>query len=519
MNMVNSRVSLPALFVTTVVSLGVSLLHLSLFAPLLSAGRVEAANLVRLVATLATMLWWPVSNVVTKIWFVLLWPDRPLRARTVWDATKAGFVVQFHGFLTIGVAVFLANVVVQSAVEAMRKWESTVLQTAGECLTIGIYFNLWLPFTEKMWGFVWHPMILPSKADFKILRTSQTSRSPDEKAEHTTTSSAPPIPAPDEEEEDLFAKAGNVENTLRTRRQIILYASQVFFDLLRFVFGRGVLLQLSPAALILILLKDSTYHWWHFGFRQLEAALLFTVQISHPHPLTRGLITPTRWRLLSRITFQLQRISSVSRHLAVAFDEVIDYPTLARTLRARTKTVTEGELHLLRSFIRFYRQENFVRYQIRSHTRVFVSCLMIFVPLLSATGNVYYFAGYPQEESLAQMLALPLLFFAKDVLEWWLITFKFMMLYNEEQVARITPALLQRHLCGFELSKAWLRGSAAGQVLFAGIFGYSCYFGVLLYVLRWNPYNLAKIRDLTGLGEELEWAHIFQFCGLGEGQG
>ena len=61
----------------------------------------------------------------------------------------------------------------------------------------------------------------------------------------------------------------------RTKDEIskerMMLVTNFFLDLVRFVYGRGVLFKLSsPVVFFFLIMKDLCYQFWHFGFKYTE---------------------------------------------------------------------------------------------------------------------------------------------------------------------------------------------------------------------------------------------------------
>ena len=140
---------------------------------------------------------------------------------------------------------------------------------------------------------------------------------------------------------------------------------------------------------------------------------------------------------------------------------------------------------------------------------------MIFVPLVSRVGNVYYYAGFPQDDSTwMKLIAAALAFLAKDLLEWYVITFKF-MLCSEWRIEQFVPALFNEiGNPGFECRRYTYDGMA--QAVAMGVLGITAYFCALMFALRWNAYNMLEIQTVTG-HRDLEWKEVYGFCKEAEG--
>ena len=134
---------------------------------------------------------------------------------------------------------------------------------------------------------------------------------------------------------------------------------------------------------------------------------------------------------------------------------------------------------------------------------------MIFVPLISRTGNVFYYAGFPQEQHWMLLISGGIIFLVKDVLEWYFITFKF-MLFSESRVEQLVPVLLEK-TCSTNFDYRHLRSDGIAQAVLMGVLGLTAYFCALMYALRWNPYNKLEIQTVTGY-RDLEWEEVYGFC-------
>eukprot|EP00391_Amoebophrya_sp_Ameob2_P007677 CAMPEP_0178993270 /NCGR_PEP_ID=MMETSP0795-20121207/6611_1 /TAXON_ID=88552 /ORGANISM="Amoebophrya sp., Strain Ameob2" /LENGTH=955 /DNA_ID=CAMNT_0020685313 /DNA_START=101 /DNA_END=2966 /DNA_ORIENTATION=+ len=495
-----------------------------------------------------------------------------------------------------------------------------LLRVCAEMTIAGFFFSIWLPVVEKLFG----RMLLPH---FMLPRK-----------EH-------------------FAEPGRdkalIATELERRRRAVIFHLNYNFDVLRFIYGRGILLRLHPVTVVLVIMRDCIYHVWHFALRQEESLLLFTVKLSHPK--WRQSI-PISWQRISKTIYHMQRFTGVARYFRVAHEEKYDFrqgrrvaeaallterrerdpfelrdlavsseagsstagssppnyesmklhfcnmqvtlsmvdervadalfrqnseftsgnnvqvvkssrqsemksrgiqessspsgrdlsvseslglnrfgsiisnandDTLktaqeiaqqqaaaegqkvgvsgalgrlwrssfahlrasgvrasgvlpaatgggagtsapsrpsAAVLQRRSKRssvfnsamhaqmwsalpsqkvqlpVTTAEAKAFRGFVRFYRRQNFLRYQIRANIRILVSLTMILIPLLSSATNVYYFPGFPQH-IWPQALIVPLIFLAEDLTEWWVITHRF-TLFDNTQIRDIVPALL-----------------------------------------------------------------------------
>eukprot|EP00392_Amoebophrya_sp_AT5.2_P001740 g1742.t1 len=164
----------------------------------------------------------------------------------------------------------------------------------------------------------------------------------------------------------------------------------------------------------------------------------------------------------------------------------------------------------LESFVRFFRQEHFVRYQMRAQIRILVSLVMIFVPLVCSSSNVSYYAAYPRGESILTLLLPGLMFFVKDIVEWYLITWR-VMLRNDQCVSELLPALFDTICCSGGLTYKYLRSDGMAQLIVIGTICGLIYCCDLLYSLRWTPFNLSDIHEATGYSA-VQWSDIYDYC-------
>lgn len=93
-------------------------------------------------------------------------------------------------------------------------------------------------------------------------------------------------------------------------------------DLIRFVYGRGVLFRLSNFGIFFFFLfKDFCYQWWHFGFKYSEDYIVFVLKAFHPSP--QGL--PPTWVTIAKYTEKWVKCMGIARKLAVHWRTTIDY--------------------------------------------------------------------------------------------------------------------------------------------------------------------------------------------------
>ncbi|CAD7937293.1 unnamed protein product [Amoebophrya sp. A25] len=191
-------------------------------------------------------------------------------------------------------------------------------------------------------------------------------------------------------------------------------------------------------------------------------------------------------------------------------DEAESTPDSAAIIKPRSKSrrsgwvstsrlVSNAELALFRGFVLFYRRQIFLRYQVRAQQRFLVSLVMILTPLLARNTNLYYFSGYPRGE-LAASLVVPIIFWLEDLIEWYLITFRF-SIYDDDGVRHLVPTVL----------KLFRPDDPTAYILQMALLGQALYYCCLLYTTRWRAYDLGTLRSDTGQ-EDLSWDHIYDLC-------
>ncbi|CAD7944807.1 unnamed protein product [Amoebophrya sp. A120] len=197
-------------------------------------------------------------------------------------------VFQFAVLLYIGLALFAVTRIVPGLLAAARELPG-YQRIVAEALVCGFFFSILLPLLEKIWGQVFLPRTLPTDSDWSLCGF------PDSR----------------------------VQKAAQDRtRDYVVWCCQFIFDTMRFGMGRGVFLVLSPATIAFVLFRDLTYHVWHFALRQTEALLVFALKVCDFDDLEH---VPESWRWITKICYNLQRISSINRRFSIAFDEEIDF--------------------------------------------------------------------------------------------------------------------------------------------------------------------------------------------------
>jgi hypothetical protein len=190
--------------------------------------------------------------------------------------------------------------------------------------------------------------------------------------------------------------------------------------------------------------------------------------------------------------------------------------------------VTTNELFILRRFIQIFRASNFLRYQARASAKILTSCTLLLVPLLSLTVDTSGFAGYPRDTTTSdtaidsRYVILISLFLATDVLEWITITFYCQLstddLWHQNLSAfRNTLSFPGLYFLSKPISDQRNIGSIPSfhsflfQPVFLFCLTYCIYYGAQVLSNVWDPWNIAKIRDETGI-DEIDYRHILQIC-------
>ena len=94
-------------------------------------------------------------------------------------------------------------------------------------------------------------------------------------------------------------------------------------DLIRFVFGRGVLFRLSsPWVFFFLIFKDLSYQFWHFGFKYCEEYVVFVIKVFHPQGRDN---MGKLWRKIARFVEHFVKAAGIPRSIASNWNDVIDY--------------------------------------------------------------------------------------------------------------------------------------------------------------------------------------------------
>jgi len=95
----------------------------------------------------------------------------------------------------------------------------------------------------------------------------------------------------------------------RTLSQL-MFVGNVMLDSIRYTFGRGILFGFSPLSLVVTLLKDISYELWHFGLRQEEIAVIFTMKLFHPD---RAKEIPKHWTTICNCLRVFSKMSGIPK--------------------------------------------------------------------------------------------------------------------------------------------------------------------------------------------------------------
>ncbi|CAD7944808.1 unnamed protein product [Amoebophrya sp. A120] len=190
---------------------------------------------------------------------------------------------------------------------------------------------------------------------------------------------------------------------------------------------------------------------------------------------------------------------------------------LGREDKGKTKTakspVSAAELNAFRHCTDFYRQENFKRYQIRAHCRLMTSLAMIFVPLVALANNVSLFPGFPQtSEEIIFGLVVSIIFFVNDVVEWYVITWKFAA-FDDEQAKVLLPRFVGLFFVDSGTEQAGSSFQLFPQINTIAVPVFSCYLLSTITTVRYQPYSLSMLREVTEQAE-LTWSHVYDYCGI-----
>ncbi|CAD7961436.1 unnamed protein product [Amoebophrya sp. A120] len=172
--------------------------------------------------------------------------------------------------------------------------------------------------------------------------------------------------------------------------------------------------------------------------------------------------------------------------------------------------VSTAELLAFKGFTKFYRQQNFLRYQIRIQIRLVVSLALILAPLVSSLTNVYYSLGFPQDErELWVSLIVPFVFLCEDLIEWYVVTFR-LTLFNQKQVVDLVPPFLRFYEKRHPLARNFRLGLIGACMLY-------------LLLMFQNRYPTLRFNLVDKIGAETGWEKheadlltipvIWEYCG------
>ncbi|CAD7960269.1 unnamed protein product [Amoebophrya sp. A120] len=272
----------PALaYVATYAFLCGVMMYAGVFACLVDASRVQSLALFRLVFTPIKVLALPVV--------LLLFRYSLTRSSAGCSSAVYRFtIVQVGLFVFCGFCLLAVTRIVPALLAAARDLPG-YQRIIAETLVCGFFFSIVLPILEKIMGQLLLPRALPTDNDWRLCD---------------------------------FPNARTQQAAQDRTRGIFTCVLHYMFDSMRFGMGRGVFLVLSPATIAFVLFRDLTYHVWHFALRQSEAILVFALKICDFDDLEH---VPQSWRWVTKVCYNLQRISSVNRRFSIAFDEEIDF--------------------------------------------------------------------------------------------------------------------------------------------------------------------------------------------------
>lgn len=103
----------------------------------------------------------------------------------------------------------------------------------------------------------------------------------------------------------------------------MLLVVNFFLDLIRFVYGRGILFKVSSLLVFfLLVLKDTAYQIWHFGFKYVESYFIFVLKVYTVDG--RASFSPF-WQKVAVGVETFVRMMGIPKSLAVCFEEEVDY--------------------------------------------------------------------------------------------------------------------------------------------------------------------------------------------------
>eukprot|EP00392_Amoebophrya_sp_AT5.2_P006931 g6943.t1 len=220
-----------------------------------------------------------------------------------------------------------------------------------------------------------------------------------------------------------------------------------------------------------------------------ESLLVFSIRVSRATWSGFEYGSPNSFEShLFRLMSGLQRLTQLPRKLAVSFEEKYDFLADERARQA------------------FYSGETSCDMQSVWFSFCNVRLVVENVPT-ELLRSVCCPVALPFAEGSSVLAAL--VFLAKDLLEWYVITFKF-MLCSEWRIEQFVPALFNEiGNPGFECRRYTYDGMA--QAVAMGVLGSAAYFCALMFALRWNAYNMLEIQTVTG-HRDLEWKEVYGFC-------
>jgi hypothetical protein len=117
-------------------------------------------------------------------------------------------------------------------------------------------------------------------------------------------------------------------------RERSIMAHNLILDVTQFVYTRGVMFKLNSVwLLVLILLKDIAFHFWHFGFKYTQEYTVFALKIFWPEGTdgsTPGANLSPFWRKVAWYANQFVAWTNVATNWQVGFECVIDYEKAVR---------------------------------------------------------------------------------------------------------------------------------------------------------------------------------------------
>ena len=100
----------------------------------------------------------------------------------------------------------------------------------------------------------------------------------------------------------------------------------LLFDVVRYVYGRGVLFKLSSLSVFFLILgKDFFYQMWHFGFKYSDWILAFQIKIFHPGNLLSNSKIPKLYKWTARIVSGYANAAEPFKWITRIWEPVCDY--------------------------------------------------------------------------------------------------------------------------------------------------------------------------------------------------